>query len=157
MNISPAGLQFIKEAENRPLATGAIKTVRVRMDGERPMIGYGCDLFTPEDVAKYSDRDVPEAECSELLVQRVSVMVGELNRLIAVPLTQGQADSVYSLVHNIGVPNFQESTLLKLLNDGDYPNAADQFLRWDHTGGVESAGLKARRTLERQMFLGQGL
>lgn len=58
-----------------------------------------------------------------------------------------------SFVYNLGAGNLASSTLLKLLNAGDYAGAADQFLRWNKAGGNVLSGLTARRSAERQMFL----
>ncbi len=54
---------------------------------------------------------------------------------VAVPLTQNQFDALVSLIYNIGEGNFASSTLLKMLNAGNYRGAADQFLVWDKSKG----------------------
>ena len=56
---------------------------------------------------------------------------------------------------NLGATNFESSTLLKLLNEGDYAGAAYQFVRWDHCNGEENVGLLARRQAETAEFNGQ--
>jgi lysozyme len=48
-----------------------------------------------------------------------------------------------------------ESTLLKLLNQGKFQEAADQLLRWDKAGGQSLLGLSRRRRAERALFLSQ--
>jgi lysozyme len=55
-------------------------------------------------------------------------------------------------VFNLGAGNFQSSTLLKLLNSGDYQGASGQFPLWNHAGGVVVAGLTARRLAEQTLF-----
>jgi lysozyme len=72
--------------------------------------------------------------------------------LVLVPLTQNQFDALVSLVYNIGVTAFKNSTLLRLLNSHDYSGASAQFLVWDHSGGVVSLGLHRRRVAEQQVF-----
>lgn len=76
-----------------------------------------------------------------------------VTRLVTVPLTQSQYDSLVSLVYNIGIGAFGKSTLLRLLNIVDYSGAADQFLRWDMDNGKHIPGLLKRRERERTMFL----
>jgi GH24 family phage-related lysozyme (muramidase) len=49
---------------------------------------------------------------------------------------------------NLGQGRLAASTLLQDLNIGRYDAAAEQLLRWDHTGAQEIAGLKARREAE---------
>lgn len=56
------------------------------------------------------------------------------------------------VVFNVGSGNFATSTMLKLLNAGDYAGAAAQFDRWDYSAGVQVAGLLSRRQDETQEF-----
>lgn len=79
--------------------------------------------------------------------------VREINGLVTAPLSQCQFDALVSLVYNIGGAAFATSTLLRVLNAGDYESAANEFLRWDHQAGVELAGLLTRRTHERERFI----
>ena len=72
--------------------------------------------------------------------------------LVKVPLAQCQFDALVSFVFNLGVHALQTSTLLQKLNAGDFQGAAAEFIRWDHAGGVELAGLKARRIAECALF-----
>jgi lysozyme len=44
------------------------------------------------------------------------------------------------------------STLLKLLNSGQYDAAGHQLLLWDHAGATEVKGLKKRREAEFQLW-----
>jgi len=78
----------------------------------------------------------------------------ELEKLIKVPLNQGQWDALMSFTYNLGAANLASSTLLSLLNSGNYAGAAEQFLRWSRAGGQVLAGLVKRRAAERQLFLG---
>lgn len=59
---------------------------------------------------------------------------------MAVPLAQNQFDALVDWTFNIGVEALERSTLLRVLNQGRYDYAANQFLAWDHVGGqVEEA------------------
>jgi lysozyme len=77
-----------------------------------------------------------------------------VNNDVDVAMTQNQFDALVSLCFNIGGGNFHSSTLLRKLNGGDVAGAADQFLLWNHVGGVVSDGLMRRREAERALFLG---
>src|SRR5579863_9399620 len=66
-----------------------------------------------------------------------------------VPVNQNQFDAMTSLAYNIGAHAFEGSTLVKVLNAGNYMMAAEQFLVWDRTAGVVNAGLSRRRAAER--------
>lgn len=72
---------------------------------------------------------------------------------VSVPLNQGEFDALVDFVFNLGMYEFINSTLLKLLNKGDYAGAANQFDLWDRCGGEVVAGLLRRREAERQEFL----
>ena len=76
-----------------------------------------------------------------------------VNGSVTVPLNQNQFDALVSLTYNIGSGAFKSSTLLKLLNKGDYQGAADQFLAWKKAGGKVLPGLVRRREAERTLFL----
>lgn len=76
-----------------------------------------------------------------------------VNRLVNVPLTQGQFDAICSFVFNLGARNFINSALLRKLNNQDYKGAADELLRWTKAGGRELSGLVKRRKAERSLFL----
>ena len=86
------------------------------------------------------------------LQEDMATAVTAVNK-VAVPLSQNQFDALVSLVFNIGAGAFEESTLLRYLNDSKFTAAADEFLRWDHQDGYELDGLHIRRTEERAIFL----
>ena len=73
--------------------------------------------------------------------------------LVRVPLTQGQFDALVDFTFNLGVKRLAESTLLILLNKGNYKAAADQFSRWVYGGGQKLPGLVKRRAAEAALFL----
>jgi lysozyme len=53
-------------------------------------------------------------------------------------LTQNQRFALVSFVFNIGETALRTSTLLRLLNAGDYASVPNQLLRWnkEHVNGV---------------------
>jgi lysozyme len=73
--------------------------------------------------------------------------------LVKVPLTQGQFDALTSFVFNLGIRRLAESTLLILLNKGDYHGAAAQFARWVRSDGQVLDGLVRRRAAEAKLFM----
>ncbi len=77
-----------------------------------------------------------------------------VKNLVNVALTQGQFNALVDFVFNEGSGNFAESTLLRLLNSGDYHGASLQFAVWDKAGGVTLAGLEKRRLIETNEFNG---
>jgi lysozyme len=121
-----------------------------------PTIGYGTthypnnspvkmgDICTSEQAQQYFEHD--------LLATEIAV-----NSLVTYPLNQNQFDALVSLVYNIGIGNFKNSTLLKLLNLKTPIAAANHFTDWDkdHEHGilVENEGLLNRRKAEKELFL----
>ena len=111
-----------------------------------PTIGWGHtagvqlgDTCTQEQADAWLQRDIGWA-------------VGVVNRAVTVAVTQGEFDAVVDLVFNIGSGNFMNSTMLAKLNAKDYNGAAEEFQRWDKSGGQVVAGLLRRRLAEEQEF-----
>lgn len=74
-------------------------------------------------------------------------------RSVTVPLNQCQFDALASFTFNLGSGNLRSSTLLKLLNSGDYLGASRQFLVWYRAGGKILEGLTKRRMDEMKLFM----
>ena len=74
--------------------------------------------------------------------------------LVKVSLSDNQLGALISFAYNVGLGNLQASTLLKLLNAGDYKGAANQFARWNKAAGKVLAGLTRRRAIEKGVFDG---
>lgn len=72
---------------------------------------------------------------------------------VDVNLTEEQRAALVSFIFNLGAGNFRSSTLLKLINAGDFEAAAKQFGRWTKAKGIELAGLVKRREAEKKLFL----
>jgi lysozyme len=58
-----------------------------------------------------------------------------ISKLVKVRVNYNQFDALVSLCYNIGPRAFSTATLLQMLNCGDYAGAADEFLRWNKSGG----------------------
>ena len=76
----------------------------------------------------------------------------EVNRVVKVPLTQNEFDALVDFTFNCGACNFENSTLLKLVNADNMEAAALEFEKWDHCGGKVIAGLLRRRQAEERLF-----
>jgi len=110
-------------------------------------IGYG---HTGPDV--HAGLTITQDQANDLLMGDVSHAVSAVNRLVTVPLTQNQFDALVDFVFNVGIGNFASSTLLRELNASNFTDAAAQFERWSHAGGVVVAGLLRRRQAEARLF-----
>ena len=72
---------------------------------------------------------------------------------VTVELTQGQYDALVDFAFNLGCNAERGSTLLRLVNENDMADAANEFAKWDHASGQVVAGLLRRRLAEKQEFL----
>ena len=111
-------------------------------------VGYGHYLTSTELAGGAKTRTIDEPTADELLANDCEWAVEQVLRLVHVPLAQGQLDALTDFTYNLGVERLAGSTLLKLLNLGNYADAGQQLLRWDMAGGEHLAGLTLRRQAE---------
>lgn len=142
MHISQQGLDLIKSFEGLRLSA-------YKCPADVWTIGYGTTAGVKPGQAITKER------AEELLREDVARFEAQVLRLVKVPLTQGQFDALTSFVYNLGAGNLSNSTLLRVLNAGDYSGAAAQFDRWDKAGGKVLPGLVRRRAAERALFEGK--
>jgi lysozyme len=117
--------------------------------GGVPTNGWG---HTGPDV--FMGQTITQATADANLLSDLQRFVNDVNNEVTVPLTQGEFDALVDFTFNDGNGAFMGSTLIKMLNAGDYAGAAAQFVRWDHAAGQVVAGLLRRRTAEAQEFTG---
>lgn len=139
MNYSQNGLQLTEQFEGCRL-TSYLDQAGV------PTIGYGhtqgiCIGMT-----------CTQEQAQTWLLRDVQVAVAEINAAVKVPLTQCQFDALVDFTFNLGVGNFQHSTLLRLLNASDYHGASSEILKWNKAGGIVRDGLVRRRQAEANLF-----
>lgn len=79
----------------------------------------------------------------------------QIDSCVKVPLSQNELDAYLSLAYNIGSSAFCRSTLVRLLNEGDYKGACKQILRWNRAGGKVVRGLTIRREQEYKTCIGE--
>lgn len=84
--------------------------------------------------------------------RRIDEINTSVTRAVRVRITAGQRAALVDFAYNLGVGALFGSTLLELLNAGDYAGAADQFGRWVHASGKVMRGLVKRRAAEAQLF-----
>lgn len=114
-------------------------------------IGYGSTFY--EDGRKVSPGDkISEEEATRLLIKVAKDFEREILERVKVPLNSNQLSALVSFVYNIGVGAFSSSTLLRVLNQGNYQEASKQLLRWNKGGGRVLPGLVTRRKEEKQLF-----
>ena len=140
-HISQAGLDLIKEFEG-------FRGKAYNCPAGHPTIGYGHLIKKGEKFDRLT-----EAEAEELLRKDVQIAERAVQRLIDVPLTDGQFDALVSFTFNLGEGALAESTLRRKLNSGAYDEVPEQFMRWVFAGGKKLKGLVRRREAEVGLFL----
>ena len=146
--ISSQGARFIAQFEG-------FDAKLVNDDAGHCTIGYGhlvhlgpCDGNEPVEFKL----GITKERGLELLAQETAEIAAVVARLVIVPLTQAQFDALVSFAFNVGQTSFAGSTLLKILNRGDYTRVPDQLGRFVFGGGRRLPGLVARRAAEGQLF-----
>ena len=110
-------------------------------------IGYGHIKGVKEGMK------ITEMQAEEMLKSELHEYEGYINDYVTVPLNQNQFDAMVSWVYNLGGGNLRSSTLLKVLNAGDYDGVPAQMLRWNKAGGKVLEGLTRRRQAEADLFV----
>ena len=140
MKTSERGLALIRQFEGLRLSAYKCPT-------DVPTIGYGTTKGVKMGMT------IDKAEAERLLRDDVERFEQYVDKLVTVPLTQGQFDALVSFCYNLGPANLEQSTLLKYLNTGLYADAANQFMRWNKANKAVLAGLTRRRAAEQALFL----
>lgn len=117
------------------------------LPGDKWTYGFG----TTEGV-KAGDTITPP-KALERKLREVQNFEGALKQCVTAPLAQHEYDAYVSLAYNIGSTAFCNSTLVRLLNAGDYAGACQQILRWDKFKGQPVRGLTLRRQREHALCI----
>jgi lysozyme len=114
-------------------------------------IGYG------HTAGVYPGMTITQAEAEQWLTADLAEFESNVSDAVQVPLNDNQFAALVCFCFNVGpgADGFGGSTLLKLLNQGNYAAAANQFPRWNKVEGQPWLGLTRRRLAERSLFLGQ--
>ena len=118
--------------------------------GHRTTLPIGATISQAEDDALFAD-DIARAE---LIVSRA----------VTVPLTDNQRAALECFVFNVGPGEVGvkdgfvwlkaggHSTLLNLINAGEYDDACEEMGAWNHVNGQVVLGLTRRRCAEQALF-----
>ena len=139
MKISKNGLDLIKHFEGCELEA-------YKCPAGVWTIGYGHIKTAVEGMT------ITQHQADEMLIEEMNEYEGYINNSVRVDLTQNQFDAMVSWVYNLGNGNLNTSTLLKVLNSGDYAGVPEQMLRWNKAGGRVLEGLTRRRQAEADLF-----
>lgn len=139
LKISAEGLALIKKFEGCELTA-------YQCSAGVWTIGYGHTKSVTEGM------EITNDIANEMLEAEVCEYENYINEHVSVPLEQNQFDAMVSWVYNLGPANLVSSTLLKVLNAGDYADVPAQIKRWNKAGGQTLDGLIRRREAESLLF-----
>ena len=98
---------------------------------------------------------ITKEEAEQMLIDELHEYENYINKYVTVALSQHQFDALVSWVYNLGPANLKASTMLKVLNEGQYEEVPSQMKRWNKAGGKTLDGLIRRRQAEAYLFSGK--
>ena len=142
MKISAEGLALIKKFEGCELEAYQ-DAVGVWT------IGYGHIKGVEEGMTITKD------QAEEMLLEELVEYETHVLNAVKNQLDQCMFDALVSWTYNLGPTNLNNSTMLKVLNAGQYDDVPAQIKRWNKAGGKELEGLVRRREAEALLFEGK--
>ena len=139
MNISNKGIELIKKFEGCRL-----KAYQDSVDVWT--IGYG------HTEGVYEGMEISQHQADIMLGSDLVKYANYINEYVTVSLNPNQFDALTSWVYNLGPGNLKSSTMLKVLNEGNYDDVPFQIKRWNKAGGKVLKGLVRRREAEAELF-----
>lgn len=116
--INAAGLAHVKQWEG-------LKTKAYFCPAGKLTIGYGS---TGKHV--YPGMVITEARAEKLLREDLDRFEKAVERMVTVPINDNQFAVLVSFAFNVGIGAFEESTLLRKLNDGNYSAVPSELMKW---------------------------
>jgi lysozyme len=122
-------------------------------------IGYGHTLTAREGLT------IAPSRAEDLLKMDLRGAEKIVATHVSVPLSDEEFSALVSFVFNVGpgkpgvkdgfvwLKNGKPSTMLRLLNAGDYEGALGEFSKWVNAGGKRLTGLVNRRAAEAGLFV----
>lgn len=156
MDSKPDNLSFdeiynwLRIQEGAPSYT-AVKDGKDKKGNQLYSIGLGHQI-QPNEVYLLTER-ITDDKVLEIFKKDIEGIRISMNKSIKVPLNKNQQLALLSLRYNIGGTAFDKSTLLRILNSGDYNGASLRFAEWRLSEGKINQGLVNRRERERQLFV----
>ena len=117
-------------------------------------IGYG-HLIAKKDWSKYQN-GIDQAGADQLFQEDLAPFARAINAKVTATLTQPEFDALVILAFNIGVGNFNSSSVLKMVNDSaaqtSYPTLEAAWKAWNKSQGKVMKGLDNRRQAEWDIY-----
>lgn len=114
-------------------------------------IGYGTTRINGQPVK--AGMTITEDQALQLVKQEVNKLWSQIESITKINLNDNQMNALVDFAYNLGFNALKTSTLMKMVNAGDFNGAANQFSRWVYAGGKVLPGLVKRREAEKQLFI----
>ena len=111
-------------------------------------IGYGNTMW--ENTIKVKENQVIDIQRAEKLL---TYWVNKYADKINLKVNQNQFDALVSFAYNVGIGNFDSSTLKKkVIENPNDPTIRDEFMKWVSSKGKQLSGLVKRREAEANLY-----
>jgi lysozyme len=111
-------------------------------------IGYGSRVDINGQPVTGQTAAVSPSQADWMMQRDLKAAFSEIAATVRVTLTSNETAAFADFIYNLGAGNWQASSLLRLLNAGNYAGAIAQLDLWDRAGGQVFAGLLRRRQAE---------
>lgn len=145
LTTSPRGIDLIKQSED-------FSAVAYLCPAGVWTIGYGHAIRKSEPHLRTAKLTVAQAE--DLLREDLRTVETYLSAVLPDWIRPHHFDALASFAFNVGVGQFDRSTLRLKLKFGDRVGAQAEFSKWIFSKGMRLRGLAIRRALEALMFSG---
>jgi len=161
--ISQVGLDLIKSFEGIPDGDPSTVNLDPYLD---PVgiwtIGWGHAIRVGNDFLRGKENRAKAfalypggltlAQAEALLKADLLTRCRDVTAMLKREVNDNQFAALVSFAYNCGVANLKQSTLLRLVNAGDFAGASREFVKWNKSAGQVLAGLTRRRQAEADLF-----
>lgn len=148
MKMTDEGLALIKEFEG--LRTAAyLDAVGVWT------IGYGHTSMAGAPDVKQG-MVITKTQADDILARDVAQFASGVRRHLHVILSDQKFSALVSFAYNVGLGNFEKSSVLTAANRKDFPAVGRRLQLWTKAGGRVLPGLVRRRAAEAALFASDG-
>lgn len=139
-HINAAGLDLIREFEG------------CRLEAYKDAVGVWTIGYGSTGPHVRPGMVISQAKADRLLRADLERFEQGIEALVTVPLTDNEFAALVCWSYNVGLGAAESSTLIRVLNEGDYDAVPVELLRWNMAGGRVLNGLIRRRKAEAALW-----
>ncbi|WP_296683340.1 lysozyme [Flavobacterium sp.] len=118
-----------------------------------PTIGYGNTYYPNGVKVKLTDKPITKEYANEILAFIADNFAKDVLKVVKSNISVNQLNALTAFAYNLGMTNFRNSSLLKLVNHNpNDANIAKEFLKWNKANGKVLNGLTNRRIAESALY-----